>query len=256
MRCKPSSVPPTRWTGATAAKAISLGSSLRTGSSRRHRPGACGEAGPRPSRPQGLSHRRQACAARESGLPAAVGLSLALAAAWPCTRWGLPCRSPHGGRGALLPHLFTLTSRRRGVGRRCIFCGTFPVPQASRRCIGGPPGRWALPTTAAQWCSDFPPPAALSGERPSTHPAKRIIQPGSACGGSFRPNPAWGRPMARSGAGRGRDVRASCAARSTPQRRRSPSPARPPARTARGIAPAESAGPRSWRRCSPSASAA
>ena|GEM_PF-2493994 len=28
---------------------------------------------------------------------------------WACWRWGLPCRSCHQPRGALLPHLFTLT---------------------------------------------------------------------------------------------------------------------------------------------------
>ena len=28
---------------------------------------------------------------------------------WPCTRWGFPCRVACASRGALLPHLFTLT---------------------------------------------------------------------------------------------------------------------------------------------------
>jgi hypothetical protein len=28
---------------------------------------------------------------------------------WSCSRWGLPCRSRYRSRGALLPHLFTLT---------------------------------------------------------------------------------------------------------------------------------------------------
>ena len=31
---------------------------------------------------------------------------------WPCSRWGLPCQPGHPGRGALLPHHFTLTRRR------------------------------------------------------------------------------------------------------------------------------------------------
>ena len=39
-----------------------------------------------------------------------------------CSRWGLPCRPCRHGRGGLLPHPFTLTSR----GRRFAFCGTFP----------------------------------------------------------------------------------------------------------------------------------
>ena len=39
--------------------------------------------------------------------------------AWPCSVRGLPCRVCYQTRGALLPHLFTLTLRRY------IFCGTF-----------------------------------------------------------------------------------------------------------------------------------
>ena len=34
---------------------------------------------------------------------------------WPCTRWGFPCRVACASRGALLPHLFTLTA---GLRRR------------------------------------------------------------------------------------------------------------------------------------------
>jgi hypothetical protein len=41
---------------------------------------------------------------------------------WPCTRWGLPCRVACASRGALLPHLFTLTGVLRR--RRYILCGT------------------------------------------------------------------------------------------------------------------------------------
>ena len=50
---------------------------------------------------------------------------------------------------------------------RCIFCGTFPTPvsRASRQ-----PGRWALPTTAAQWCSDFPPPPRGGSGLPRIQP--------------------------------------------------------------------------------------
>ncbi len=103
------------------------------------------------------------------------------AAAWPCTRWGLPCRRPHGRRGALLPHLFTLTLLRQGYGGRYVFCGTFP------EITGGaitPAIRWALPTTAVQRCSDFPPalrqaqgkPSQVLDERPSTHLTTEIIR--------------------------------------------------------------------------------
>ena len=47
---------------------------------------------------------------------------------WSCSRWGLPCRPRRRGRGALLPHPFTLACLRplRGFGGRFAFCGTFP----------------------------------------------------------------------------------------------------------------------------------
>lgn len=53
----------------------------------------------------GLS--REACGAwdpRESGRAVACSLLT-----WACWRWGLPCHVCHQTRGALLPHLFTLT---------------------------------------------------------------------------------------------------------------------------------------------------
>src|SRR3954451_16998912 len=45
-----------------------------------------------------------------------------------CSRWGLPCRLRCRSRGALLPHLFTLTTPepRRSGGGRFVLCGTFP----------------------------------------------------------------------------------------------------------------------------------
>src|ERR1700744_3096663 len=43
---------------------------------------------------------------------------------WPCTRWGFPCRVACASRGALLPHLFTLTVGLAPNGG-LIFCGTF-----------------------------------------------------------------------------------------------------------------------------------
>jgi hypothetical protein len=39
----------------------------------------------------------------------AFGASLPI---WSCSVWGLPCPTPYGASGALLPHLFTLTSAR------------------------------------------------------------------------------------------------------------------------------------------------
>ncbi len=38
---------------------------------------------------------------------------------WTCWRWGFPCRSPRGGRGALLPHLFTLACEPRHRSVTC-----------------------------------------------------------------------------------------------------------------------------------------
>src|SRR5450631_1044019 len=45
-----------------------------------------------------------------------------------CSRCGLPCRFRRRSRGALLPHLFTLTAPkpRRGEGGRFVLCGTVP----------------------------------------------------------------------------------------------------------------------------------
>src|ERR1700730_17852803 len=45
-----------------------------------------------------------------------------------CSRCGLPCRFRCRTRGALLPHLFTLTRRSsaRSKGERFVLCGTVP----------------------------------------------------------------------------------------------------------------------------------
>src|ERR1700677_4728210 len=45
-----------------------------------------------------------------------------------CSRCGLPCRFRRRTRGALLPHLFTLTRRRslHCYGGRVVLCGTVP----------------------------------------------------------------------------------------------------------------------------------
>ena len=44
---------------------------------------------------------------------------------WSCSRWGLPCHPRCRGRGALLPHPFTLTLGPEPLWRFA-FCGTFP----------------------------------------------------------------------------------------------------------------------------------
>jgi len=78
--------------------------------------------------------------------PAALSLARTARYAVPirfCSRWGLPCRLRCRSRGALLPHLFTLTRLRsfrcydvaslglprrspKGGGGRFVLCGTFP----------------------------------------------------------------------------------------------------------------------------------
>ena len=40
-----------------------------------------------------------------------------------CWRWGLPCHDRHRSRGALLPHLFTLTGRRLQMTPPCVDLG-------------------------------------------------------------------------------------------------------------------------------------
>ena len=64
---------------------------------------------------------------------------------WSCSRWGLPCRRCYQRRGALLPHLFTLTAT--GPADRG---GLFSVALS----VGSrPPGiTWHL----ALWSPDFP----------------------------------------------------------------------------------------------------
>jgi len=66
-----------------------------------------------------------------TSLPRALSLSRTTRVAVPirsCSRWGLPCRFRRRTRGALLPHLFTLTPLRsfRSFAGRFILCGTFP----------------------------------------------------------------------------------------------------------------------------------
>ena len=84
---------------------------------------------------------------------------------WSCFAWGFPCRPDYSNRGALLPHLFTLT--RRKTGGRYIFCGTIrsvrfqhTLPAVSRH--------------AALRRPDFPP-GALAGERTRRLPSRAGI---------------------------------------------------------------------------------
>ena len=54
----------------------------------------------------------------------AVGAGRASSLIWPCSVWGLPCRSRYRQRGGLLHHRFTLACTLAGH-RRSLLCCTF-----------------------------------------------------------------------------------------------------------------------------------
>src|SRR5205814_5227293 len=73
---------------------------------------------------------------------------------WSCSAGGLPCRPAHAVRGALLPHRFTLASRRLLVA----IGGLFSVALS----VASP--RLAVSQPAARRSSDFPLPSQRSSE--------------------------------------------------------------------------------------------
>ena len=79
---------------------------------------------------------------------------------WSCSRWGLPCHPCRQGRGALLPHPFTLAAAGEPASAVC-FLWHFPW---------GCPRR-PLAATVDPWSPDFPPPvrslAASGSDRPA-----------------------------------------------------------------------------------------
>jgi hypothetical protein len=79
---------------------------------------------------------------------------------WSCSVWGLPCPSHYCGSGALLPHLFTLTSTFLRTLRRYIFCGT------GRRMDLNPSSR-TLSGTLLCGVRTFLSPSLTNRERPS-----------------------------------------------------------------------------------------
>ena len=114
---------------------------------------------------------------------------------WPCTRWGLPCRVACTSRGALLPHLFTLTASNGR--RRSDFLWHFPSanlpacrPRVSRPTKPGLRGialysvRTFLPRLARG--SDSPP----FQNRSNTSRTWRISQVTSR-GDQPSPGPLW-----------------------------------------------------------------
>ena len=114
LRCKPSSVPPQR----RASRSRQRRPFIWT---RPHEQALPDCSGKRPTR----DHRPEP----DPGV-----------AAWPCTRWGLPCRPPHSGRGALLPHLFTLTP----LGA-VYFLRHFPYPPPAVCTAAADGGRYPPP---------------------------------------------------------------------------------------------------------------
>src|SRR5215831_13793056 len=78
---------------------------------------------------------------------------------WSCSVWGLPCPTHYCAGGALLPHLFTLTSALRL--RRYAFCCAFRLAAFHA----------AIPDVirhTALWSSDFP----LAPCEASDHPVQ------------------------------------------------------------------------------------
>lgn len=66
---------------------------------------------------------------------------------WSCSRWGLLCRKGYPLRGALLPHLFTLTRKGRNPQSGGLFSVALSVGLRLPEVI------WHL----ALWSPDFPP---------------------------------------------------------------------------------------------------
>ncbi len=97
---------------------------------------------------------------------------------WSCSRWGLPCRPRYRGRGALLPHPFTLAGRSEDPGRRFAFCGTVPGV--------APAGRYPAP--CFRGARTFLP-------RRANHPPKAAIRPSGMAKGSGNRPPVKGHPV-------------------------------------------------------------
>src|SRR3954454_10467547 len=95
-----------------------------------------GRSSPNASRDRPERRRGRPARQHEVALPAAP--------TWSCSRWGLPCRRRCRQRGALLPHLFTLTPLRLAASRS----GSFSVAlslKSSRLRGKDPAGRYPAP---------------------------------------------------------------------------------------------------------------
>ena len=94
-----------------------------------------------------------------------------------CSRRGLPCRPRCRGRGALLPHPFTLARAGPRAGASAV-CVLWHLPW-------GCPRR-ALPGTVFPWSPDFPPPEPKPRRQPSGRLARRSIVRNGAIGKARR----------------------------------------------------------------------
>jgi len=103
---------------------------------------------------------------QQLGKPAYAAASPASAIPiWFCSRWGLPCRPCCQGRGALLPHPFTLTCKQV-----VCFLWHFPWGRPRRPLTG----------TAFPWSPDFPLPRRAAIIQPSGPPDYAPVRPGSS----------------------------------------------------------------------------
>ncbi len=107
-----------------------------------------------------ITRRLQQPTRESNGSSRSGAAEAAVPPAWSCSRRGLPCQSGHPDRGALLPHLFTLTARSRCRGRAAV-CFLWHCP--------GPRGRWVLPTTVPCGARTF-----LSATHLRTSPSDRL----------------------------------------------------------------------------------
>src|SRR5690242_19909716 len=80
-------------------------------------------------------HLGRALLRGSSDLPGSVnGAGHSSSPIWSCSAWGLPCRTNCSARGALLPHLFTLTATGKPVDG-----GIFSVALSVKAPLRGSP---------------------------------------------------------------------------------------------------------------------
>ena len=92
---------------------------------------------------------------------------------WSCSVWGLACHSPCSERGALLPHLFTLTHVRPcGLRRAVYFLCHFPSGHPDRALPG------ALPSGVRTFLSARP--LLASAQRSSGRLRRNVKEPATS----------------------------------------------------------------------------